>query len=287
MVLLVAVAAACARDSDHQREQVRQQDCVTCHLPDYQATTNPPHVDRFPTACAQCHTTDAWVPASFEHPWPLDGAHATALCLACHTGDPPRFAGTPTACVGCHRADYDASPYPGHTSFPTTCQDCHSTSAWRPAVALDHPWPLDGAHATAPCASCHTGDPPRYAGTPTQCVGCHRADYDRSPYPGHATFPTTCADCHTTSAWRPAMGGAHPEGAFPIANGAHAGIACLDCHDPSLGAPQRGMNTDCVGCHTGQHARSLLDSKHVEVPGYPAGAAAPNFCLECHPNGRN
>jgi hypothetical protein len=100
-------------------------------------------------------------------------------------------------------------------------------------------------------------------------------------------FPTTCIDCHTTRAWTPALMGTHPEGRFPIAGGPHSGFQCLDCHDPDLGASTGGMNTDCVGCHTGEHTRARMDRVHEGESGYPTGAAPPNFCLDCHPAGRN
>ena len=159
-----------------------------------------------------------------------------------------------------------------------------------PAIStFDHPWPLEGAHAQAACASCHLGNPPVYAGTPTSCVGCHRSDYDLSPYPGHSNFPTTCADCHTTSAWTPASGGSHPESAFPIKSGAHARYATdrASCHDAALGSPVGGQNADYVGCHDGEHTRAEMDPKHNCVTAYPSGAAPPNFCLACHEDGQN
>jgi hypothetical protein len=234
--------------------------------------------------CAQCHGTDAWHPAAFEHDWPLEGAHADTMCASCHPGDPPRYSGTPTECIGCHAHDRAGATQPDHSDFSMDCLQCHTTDAWHPAD-FDHKWPLEGAHATTMCASCHPGDPPRYSGTPTVCVDCHRADYDASPYPGHADFPTTCESCHTSSAWTPASGGLHPEGAFPIASGPHKEFECMECHNAALG-PNDKDNTDCVGCHTGKHTRNEVDPKHHEVSDYPSGNAPPNFCLDCHANGR-
>ena len=40
-------------------------DCVTCHRPEYDASTFPEH-DTFPTKCIECHGTAAWRPA--KHP---------------------------------------------------------------------------------------------------------------------------------------------------------------------------------------------------------------------------
>ena len=54
--------------------------CASCHLPNYQKTTNPNHVTAgFPQDCALCHTTTQWTGATFNHTttttFPLTGAH--------------------------------------------------------------------------------------------------------------------------------------------------------------------------------------------------------------------
>jgi len=260
-------------------------ECVGCHKDEYDQSPYPGH-QSFPTSCSDCHTTFAWKPAApYKHLWPLNGAHAKASCTACHKGNPPVYAGTSTACASCHKADYDASPYPGHQGFATTCEDCHTTNAWKPAAAFKHPWPLTGAHTGTPCAKCHVGTPPVYKGTPTACSGCHLADYNASPYPNHNTFSKTCTDCHSTNAWKPASGTGHPEAKFPIQTGPHKVFTCAECHDSKLGPNGKG-NADCVGCHTGQHTRAKMDAKHQGKNGYPAGTAPPNFCLDCHPDGK-
>ncbi len=264
-------------------QEVGNADCVVCHRADYDATVDPPHPGLFGLTCSDCHGTDAWVPAiPINHPWfELRQRHTEIRCIQCHTvgfrpGD------TPNTCIGCHQADYDGATMPSHNGYPTDCSGCHDEAAWRPSTFV-HSWRLDGAHLTTPCQSCHTGTPPVYAGTPTQCVGCHRADYDSSPYPGHSSFPTTCSDCHSTTAWVPALEGAHPDDRFRISSGAHSGIACADCHDPALGSSAGGMNTTCVGCHN----RAREDRRHDGERNYPVGAAPPNFCLMCHANGRS
>jgi hypothetical protein len=112
-------------------------------------------------------------------------------------------------CYGCHAADYRSVRHPPHERVrPTTCAVCHLERAWKPEQR-NHPWQLTGAHATTDCFACHVGTPPLFANTPTACVGCHRADYDRSEYPGHDRFALTCADCHSTKAWRPAQKPTH------------------------------------------------------------------------------
>lgn len=262
--------------------------CLDCHADD-RARAGASH-DSYPDDCASCHTPEDWkgMPGGpgFAHPWPLEGAHGTAQCTSCHLGDPPVYAGTSRMCLDCH-ADDRARAGASHDSYPDDCASCHSPTDWDAmpgGPGFVHPWPLDGAHSTAACTGCHLGDPPVYAGTSRACVDCHQDDYDRSPYPGHDAFPTQCISCHSTSGWTPASGG-HPQNRFSI-TGRH-NYPCGDCHDAQLGSNGAG-NADCVGCHDqNRHSRANMDGKHSEVRNYPAGAAPPNFCLDCHPDGSN
>ena len=219
----------------------------------------------------------------------LFGAVAGA---SCQSSDHRRVAVKNADCIVCHQAELDMATEPPHLgAFPEDCGFCHNQDVWMPADFFDHPWPLLGAHADATCLSCHVGTPPKYDGTPERCVACHQDDYDRAgaEVPNHATFQTECQHCHTSVAWTPATGGAHPENAFPIQNGPHKRYRndCNSCHNPNLGSPVDGMNTDCVGCHAGEHTRAKMDPKHREVPNYPGPDAPPNFCLDCHPDGND
>jgi hypothetical protein len=258
--------------------------CIGCHADERAAVTQPPH-DGFAEDCRTCHTAFAWKPAAFPaHQWPLDGAHASATCASCH-GDPPAYEGTPTDCVSCHELDRAQAVAPPHDGFSSDCQTCHGTASWSSASFVHTAsFPLTGAHESTECATCHVGTPAVFAGTASECVACHQQDYDTSPFPGHSAFATSCQDCHTTSAWQPASGGTHPQARFSI-TGRHD-YACNDCHDPSRGANGAG-NTDCVGCHDGEHTLARMDAEHAgEVRNYPTGAdRAPNFCLQCHPDG--
>ena len=258
-------------------------ECVDCHGAERDRVTEPSHAD-FSNDCLSCHQLDAWQPAALDHEWPLEGAHARAGCGDCHQGDPPRYEGTPEACVDCHQSDRAPVVDPPHDGFSDDCSSCHGTASWDGAD-FDHErvFPLRGAHQLADCADCHQGAPAVFAGTARQCVGCHQADYDASTFAGHDAFPSTCADCHSETAWTPASGG-HPENLFST-RGDHS-YACNECHNPSLG-PNGAGNADCVGCHEGEHTLARMDNEHDEVRDYPRGQnVAPNFCLQCHPGGR-
>lgn len=256
--------------------------CASCHMKDYNGTTNPNHKSAgFPTDCSICHTTSGWIPASFNHNntgFPLTGAHTTLQCSTCHVNG--NFTNLSPACVSCHQKDYNGTTNPNHQAagFPTTCNVCHSTSAWIPA-SFNHNntgFPLTGAHSTTPCASCHVNN--QYAGTPTACYSCHKQAYLGTTNPNHvaAMFPTTCQTCHNTSSW---AGAVFNHVWFPIYSGTHAGVwnTCADCHVN----PSNYQAFSCITCHT--HDRANTDPQHTDVSGY---SYTPTSCYSCHQTGQ-
>ncbi len=258
-------------------------DCKSCHLTDYQQTTNPNHeAAGFPQDCSICHTSVQWMGARFDHArtrFPLTGAHTGLTCMSCHSSG--TYSGLSTTCVSCHLAKYQATTNPGHIAagFPQQCEVCHATTAWTPA-SFNHSttaFPLTGAHTSVACANCHVGG--RYAGTPTDCYACHQTDFTGTTNPSHtaAGFPTTCTTCHTTSTW---LGARFDHTWFPIYSGAHAGkwATCNDCHTN----PTNFKAFSCLTCH--QHEKTIMDEKHREVPSYVYNS--PN-CYACHPLGRS
>jgi hypothetical protein len=185
-------------------------DCYACHQQDYNQTTNPNHVSlRFPKKCEDCHSTDAWRPASFDHNvtrFPLTGAHRRVDCASCHSGG--RFTGTPTDCYACHQADYNRTTNPNHSAsrFPTQCQACHNTGAWRPA-SFDHDarsFPIfSGTHRGqwSTCADCHV-NPSNFRAF--ECIRCHQhsnradVDNDHRGVSGYVYQSAACYSCHPT-----------------------------------------------------------------------------------------
>jgi hypothetical protein len=88
--------------------------CATCH--------GDPHRGQLAdaggaTACARCHATESWIPASgFDHSrdagFLLEGAHAGV------------------ACEGCHRSETDAEgPFVRFRPLAARCSDCHGASS--------------------------------------------------------------------------------------------------------------------------------------------------------------
>jgi cell division septation protein DedD len=104
--------------------------CYTCHAPEFRRARH--HEGEKPITCAVCHGDASWRPASVEHAWPLDGAHAKVKCFACHVGEPRVFVGTQKDCIDCHRDDYEGAPRHRAKGFSTECLDCHTNVGWKP-----------------------------------------------------------------------------------------------------------------------------------------------------------
>lgn len=191
-----------------------------------------------------------------------------AACMQQHGGG---AAEGNLACASCHMDLYNAQPdHPGQKS--TDCAQCHNTASWQAA----HPetaFPIKtGAHTGIACAKCHDaslGSPSK--GANTDCVQCHpqsQADPEHDPSSGYAwdgAKKNFCLTCHPDG-----KASGHPESPFAIKTGAHAGIACADCHKTSLGSSYKS-NFDCWTCHTDQHQNPTHD---------------PKLCFQCHPSGR-
>ncbi len=269
---LATACAACHGDGVYKGKSKL---CVSCHQPEYNGTTNPPHAaSGFPTTCETCHSTTNWTSATFDHNatnFPLTGVHATTSCQSCH-GDGV-YKGKSTLCVSCHQTDFNNTNDPPHAAagFATTCETCHSTTNWTSAT-FNHSttsFPLTGAHQAVACNACH-GDGV-YKGKSTLCVSCHQTEYNATTNPGHvaAGFPTTCETCHSTTNWTSATFN-HNNTAFPL-TGAHVSVACAACHGDGV---YKGKPTTCVSCH-------LADYNGTNNPAH-AAAGFGQTCEQCH-----
>lgn len=262
--------------------------CVSCHLKDYQGTTNPNHASsNFPQTCDQCHNTTSWLNATFNHNstgFPLTGSHKVPprQCTDCHVNN--NYNLSSAACYSCHQKDYAGTNNPAHAAagFPTTCELCHDTIVWTDST-FNHnntAFPLTGSHTVPPrqCTECHVNS--NYTTLPTACYGCHQTDYQNSTNPGHAAqsqfFPTTCQNCHNTTAWTGATFNHSQYTQFPTSHG-NAGGICQTCHTNS----NDYSVFQCTGCHGGNNAANF---NHERVSGYVYNSIN---CYQCHPSGRS
>jgi hypothetical protein len=133
----------------------------------------------------------------------------------------------------------------------------------------------DSAHAAFTCDDCHT-DPATFR--TFDCLSCHTGAHSdeaavtasHSGVPGFQFASPACYGCHPTGV------GVNHEPIFPIASGAHASVACAQCHlDPT----DRSV-LGCAGCHP--HTKTETDGRHSEVSDYSWDSSA---CYGCHPGG--
>ncbi|MEW5915202.1 MAG: hypothetical protein AB1762_02300 [Gemmatimonadota bacterium] len=109
--------------------------CVSCHLTDYNNTTNPRHsTSGFSTDCGSCHTTNQWLGATFNHDgqfFPIySGKHRGkwTTCADCHV-NPTNF--KVFECILCHqhsdktKVDNDHKGKSGYQYASTSCYACH------------------------------------------------------------------------------------------------------------------------------------------------------------------
>jgi len=161
--------------------EVLDQTCEGCHSED------DPHEDQFaPDTCETCHSTETWIAAqnSFDHSttdFALVGTHEILACASCHEAQElaaTEFRGLQSTCASCHD---DESPHAAQFG-DTNCADCHDETSFRLA-SFDHAltgWPLEGAHTSVSCASCHLESTApsgelvvQYRGVGTACEDCH------------------------------------------------------------------------------------------------------------------
>lgn len=288
-------------------------ECVSCHRPDYDATTAPPHRSSgITTDCESCHSVSAlsWG-RHFDHSttgFTLVGAHATATCAGCHQNNV--YKGLTHDCYGCHAAAYNATKAPPHrtSGIAVDCASCHSPSKGSWGGTFDHAatgFPLAGAHAGTPCVQCHKNNV--FTGLPSNCYSCHATDYTGTTTPPHQAsgIGTDCATCHSASSMT--WGGKfdHSTTAFPL-TGSHVAVACLTCHKNGVykGLPMNcyschaadyngtttpphqpsGFSTDCVQCHasTATTWGGKFNHSTTSFPLNGSHAAVP--CLQCHKN---
>ncbi len=291
--------------------------CSGCHLQDYNQTTNPPHITlQFSQDCASCHSESAWVPATFDHDgqyFPIySGSHKGQWnqCTDCHTtpGNYSLF-----TCITCHanpETDQKHNGISGYVYNSSACLACHPNGEG--LGGFDHNttnFPLTGAHESVNCVQCHSNG---YAGTPTECVACHTANFNQSLNPNHVSLgiSTDCITCHTTApGWNPATFNNHND-YYPL-NGAHALIStqCITCHNGDynntpttcVGCHQSNYNgttnpshtalqlsTDCATCHTESTWSPASFPNHNDF--YPlngAHATIANQCVSCHSGAYN
>ena len=192
---------------------------------------------QFGTDCGACHTTDGWLPASFDHAL----TQVPAQRRACSSWTVHNATPMPSL-AACRPTVFRAMPrmMPTQVSLGPPASACHTTDAWLPAT-FDHSltqFPLSGAHASLECSECHKNEV--FTNLPADCASCH-------PDPSfHAGLfaGMTCDQCHSTAAWSPASFNlSHPDSCGEERCIGHEDATCRDCHNTNL------STATCLKCH--------------------------------------
>ncbi len=186
---------------------------------------------------------------------------AVLRCSQCHTGG--ALGAIPSNCYSCHTANYQAAPDHATLAFSHSCEQCHTTTAWRPSTFHHTGFALTAGHAGLRCSQCHTGG--TLGPVPSTCYSCHTADYQRGPSHAAQAFPHTCEQCHNTTGWLPAT---YQHTSFPLTAG-HAGLACTRCHTGGTFGP---IPSTCYSCHATRYQQA---ANH-------AALAFSHSCEQCH-----
>lgn len=312
------IAANCAACHKTRSFLTASPSCASCHTDAHKGSLG--------SNCAACHTTAikfAEGRTRFDHSrtaFPLAGAHATVTCASCHTTKASYKVAGFASCETCHTD-------PHRERFGNSCSSCHTPQAWK-TTRLDHSrtaFPLRGAHASVQCVSCHVKPATQVKPRSDMCAACHTD-------PHRGVFKQDCASCHTETTFKKTGTGASPSGfdhsstRFPLVD-AHATLACSSCHTgptaspatgraaapaaptrgtiarPPTGGPTRqaadfrGLETECISCHTDVHRAELGTScetchtartfqvsafRHAKQRPFFDGQHATLRCAQCH-----
>jgi len=275
--------------------------CAGCHdLGRARASTKKPsnHV-RTVGECDQCHNTQTWTGARFDHaiiaPGTCSGCHnggtatgkhgghmvTTDSCDVCHTTRawiPAGFnhsAVAPGTCATCHNGSTATGKPGGHVVTNSSCDVCHTTRAWLPA-SYDHTLVAPGT-----CLTCHgvtaTGKPGGHVVTVASCDACHSTDrwLPANTYDHTAVAPGTCVICHNGG-----TASGLPGGHFSTAR------SCDDCHRlPPTNWSSTKPYTHLSGFYPGRHNSDVTCKKchkgNSEVIVYE-NTTYLGFCASCH-----
>jgi Cytochrome c7 and related cytochrome c len=274
--------------------------CDSCHLKDWQHTTNPNHPSAGPAFasanCQGCHAFDTFLKANFNHSstgFPLTNGHANVPCTSCHINNNYNLTIQPNDCgnSGCHLSTWQQTNSPTHPNAgpafaAANCSNCHNTVSWTTAT-FDHSstgFALTNGHANVPCAACHINNNYNLTIQPNDCgnSGCHLTTWQQTNNPTHSTagapFATAnCASCHNTVSWTTATFD-HSTTGWPL-TGTHVTTTCAQCHTNN-NYNFTSANANCYGCHTSDWTST--QTLGGTVPNHVAAAFPTSLCSTCH-----
>lgn len=233
------------------------QSCSSCHTDYHQGTLG--------DACADCHDTNKFIPASkFNHDnakFALRGAHTEVECRACHNLEIRNnksfqvFKGLQFEnCIDCHQDIHKGK-------FGTNCESCHSVQSFKRIKNIDRfdhsktNFPLVGQHQFVKCESCHQNSlssKPKHE----KCIDCHD-DYHQGDF-NVAGQIKDCSECHSEKGFLPSTFTLelHQKSQFPL-TGSHLALPCVYCHKTGEDYEFDFRTTNCIECHDNIHSDKI------------------------------
>ena len=198
---------------------------------------------------------------SFNHSvtgYDLNGKHISLKCRECHQQKnissaelrkkKYTFLGLNQSCSTCHQ-DYHQN------TLGSNCGSCHNTTAFRPALLLDHDqakFKLLGNHQKVECIKCHVKEIKngknfqKFTGLIyNNCTPCHKDVHNGRL--GH-----DCKKCHVVSGFQfvDKQLFDHNKTNFPLL-GKHQNVNCDKCHKGNIGV--KPAYAKCNDCHKDFH----------------------------------
>ena len=291
-----------ACDSCHQQNKYRDTSskCYSCHK------VSDIHRGRLGEKCQQCHSSESWLKAKFDHDktdFKLKGKHNKTNCNNCHINQ--EYKNTPTQCHQCH---ITRDVHNG--IFGKKCGDCHSSKQWDISV-FNHDtqtdYKLSGKHRHIQCEACHRSNPYIHK-TPNQCIKCHK---DEDVHRG--VYGQQCHTCHSNKNWQSIEFDHNRDTDFKL-NNKHKITRCDSCHQSKSNKSksvrscyachkandihQGSQGKSCDNCHndkswsdkvafdhdlsnfplTGLHASVACENCHIDTH----YSKTPKTCNQCH-----
>ena len=255
---------------------VKTRQCVECHKEHFGRTFSLVRLDT----------------RTFDHSstgYTLAGKHRVLECRKCHKKEMIRaedilknpavvgtdtYLGLATTCNSCHENIH-------RSQLPNTCDKCHSSDAWSPAVRFDHNtarYVLTGKHIEVKCNACHkrtldSGKTIQFVGLKfASCSECHGD-------PHRGKFRRSCESCHATGGWNEgiAKNFDHSATQFPL-RGKHTTVPCAKCHG---GSTQKNIPVTADRFHVARF-RHCADCHADAHNGEFARRADGGACQSCH-----
>lgn len=248
------------------------QKCNSCHK-DY-------HQNTLSKNCAECHTTEAFTPASkFKHDktrFALLGQHNKVECKECHkiefrNGEKFQWFANITfnSCSNCHTDVHKKE-------LGNKCNECHTEESFKTFIGYNHfnhnktLFPLKGLHKKLDCAKCHNlklgplevlQDKSGYK--VDECSKCHQDVHE-------GKFGPDCKQCHNEEGFRKLTNlnvFDHNLTQYKL-EGKHEKVDCKLCHKEKYTDPLE--HNSCAACHTDYHKGQLVLTNRKRD------------CAECH-----